>query len=144
MNKLNARWREKKNQIVKCYLLIKPEIENCTYFVWLTNILSPKGEKCKEVSWIVLGVPDSWRVLFVLLLWPIPLYIVIICVFLFCLNHWLLKARDCIVLLFFFEFCSFLPHFSWWVFFFILAVCTSSLWHLRDIMKIRAFDINHK
>ena len=54
MNKLNAQWREKKNQIVKCYLLIKPEIENCTYFIWLTNILSPKGEKCKEVSWIVL------------------------------------------------------------------------------------------
>lgn len=57
-----------------------------------------------EVSLTVLGIPDSWRVLFVLLLWPIPHYIVIICVFLCCLNHWLLKARDCIVLLFFWNF----------------------------------------
>lgn len=47
MNKLNAWWREK-NQIVKCYLLIKPEIENCTYFIWLTNILSPKGKNAKK------------------------------------------------------------------------------------------------
>ena len=46
---------QKRNiQIVKCYLLIKPEIKDSTYFIWLTNVLSLKGEKSKEVSWIVL------------------------------------------------------------------------------------------
>lgn len=48
MNKLNAWWREKKNQIVKCYLLIKPEMKTVHILFGLPTYSVPKGKNAKK------------------------------------------------------------------------------------------------
>lgn len=79
----------------------------------------------------------------ILLSQQVSLYIVIVCMPLFCLDHWLLKARDYIVLLFFWI--LFFPSpFLLLSFLFYVGTFTFSCGIFRSIMKIRDFDINHK